>query len=271
MVMLLSATFTGIAAISCSSDEFYGFEEGFDNNKAITYGFVSDTLSFLDISSTDTRRMSEYDYDAIYLATKRIEQILNRSIQLDSIKNYVYLNMSDSIFAFALNTIKNTKTFYQSFNNKKRNKNNNREEGFSISGKDCVGQAIAFHFNKDVDSINAILSSHFANYVSNGVPYALLEDAFGYCDINSTVQTNIGSGGKTILIIKPVGSDYHAMNMLNAGYDFDESCYYIQARDKNNSSVFFKLNGSSLPRSTLSHPGIAIDKFYVVSLKDKNP
>lgn len=246
-VSVLSFTIT-----SCSSDNFYGFDFNLDEYDNTNNLLKFNNEPFLNISTSDFNKMTDSDYKNLSNAICRIKNNFGNGTFLET--QSINYNISDSLFLLAYSTLENTQNFCLSFTNKlnKRAKTNNREESFVISGKDCVGQAIAYSLSLDIDKTNSILANKFKDYYSSGVPYESLEDAFAECNANNTANTTLydtntsTSSTKDVLIIKPEDDDYHAMNILSI--QNDNNIYHVYARDKNYSSVCFDLNGSSLPR-----------------------
>lgn len=245
-VSILSFTITG-----CSSDELYGFDDNFSEygNEEIL-SFNNDL--FLSISTSDFYLMTDVDYLNLSKAIARIENDFNNGATQMS-NNGIY-NISDTLYMLAYTTLENKQLFLSSLSSDKtkRKKNNNRELNFTISGKDCVGQAIAYSlYPNKVDSINSILANHFSNYYSNGIPYASLETAFDLCGANYSKNTNlyVVTNSYDVVIIKPTQGDYHAMNINSVVYDSETGSYIVWCRDKNYNDVPFVFYGTSLPRN----------------------
>ena len=252
--------------ISCSSNEFHRIEDGYDREEVLGHGMDIDMSEFLDITSTNHRTMIQSDFETLHKAITRIEKFYDDDF---FVLDNNALNMSDSLYLLACKIIHNTNNLFSPCNSKiKRVKNSNRESSFTISGSDCVGQAIARKFSLNVDSINTILANKYPTYNTQGVPYGKLEEAFDECGLNYTKGTIVnGTGSYNILIIKPTSSnDYHAMNIISSGIGADMD-YFIEAMDKNNDEVMFTLSSRYLPRNCVSHLGITIDKYYIVSQK----
>lgn len=233
---------------SCSNDDFGAFDFYLDEKDNTNILLSFDNEPYLSISTSDYKKMTNTDFENLSFAINRIKK---SGATFDT--NSIYYNISDTLFLVAYSTLHNTQNFYSNYNNKlKRIKNNNREGSFVITGKDCVGQAIAYSLYLDVDNTNSILAQEFTNYYSQGVPYDNLEEAFDKCGANHTRNTTLydtstnTSITSDVLIIKPENGDYHAMNILSVQIINNE--YYVYARDKNYSSVCFVVNGASLPR-----------------------
>lgn len=249
--LALFAFVISVSVVSCSNDEFFGFDSDFsyyDNEKNLSF----DNELFLNISTSDFRQMTNTDYLNLSKAIARIENDFNNGIAKES-KGYTY-NMSNTLYTLAYTTLDNTRHFFAtiSSNTTKRVKNNNREVVFEINGKDCVGQAIAYSlYPGKADSINSILANNFSNYFSNGIPYLSLDTAFDKCGANYTpysrlytTETNTSSS-YDVLIIKPSSGDYHAMNILSVA-----ECgpyFEVYAHDKNYDGIYFYANRATFP------------------------
>ena len=253
-------------ATSCSNDYFFGFDSGY-SNFSDDYASVRlfATEPFLSISTSNLEEMDDADFNSLSKAITRIESSFNNGTLIND-RGMSY-NLSDTLFSLAHNTIVNTRNFFTMYSSSiKRVKNLNGEGNFYISGYDCVGQAIAYALNLNVDSINNILANSFPNYYSSGIPCNMIETAFSICGSNFSKFTNIAgySGNYDVLLIKPIsGGDSHAMNILSIHYNTQSLCYTVYARDKNFSSVFFYVYGDCLPQRFYDNSnGFFMNSYY---------
>lgn len=233
-------------AASCSSDAFFGFDDDLTNNHYDNNSFKSfANESFISISTSDFRQMTNVDFLNLNTAITRIESDFNKDIAKGS-RGYMY-NMTDTLFNLAYTVLDNTRKFFAAFssdNTIKRVKNKNREVVFEIRGTDCVGQAIAYSlYPEKADSINSILANYFPSYNSRGVPYDSIEVAFDLCranySSNSQLYTTNTSTSNTsdVLFIEPPKGDYHAMNIISVTYK--DNIYTVLAHDKNFDEIEF--------------------------------
>jgi hypothetical protein len=202
-------------ATSCSNDDFFGFEDETTNlgllssqNNITSRGYI-DTLDYLSISSNSTINLTANEIINLHQAINRIELLTDygRLSRPNSGSSY---NMSDTLFTLANKIIANTRSLNLLLANKnERVKDGNREGGgFVISGKDCVGQAIAKRFHLNADSINTLLAGTIPNYYTNGVPLAMMNTAFSACGVSGSL--------KTTLPLSDLGSyDMLLLDMLN--------------------------------------------------------
>ena len=120
MVKLLLTAFTGIAAISCSSDEFFGFEEQYDfKDDKIDCSIQKKYDIFISLESYDFKKWTLEDLKKISQAEDRMEIIFNNGTYAIGAKSAYAVNISDSLF----NMIKGDYEYTNSILNKNRYKN----------------------------------------------------------------------------------------------------------------------------------------------------
>jgi hypothetical protein len=261
-------------ATSCSNDDFFGFEDETTNlgllssqNNITSRGYI-DTLDYLSISSNSTINLTANEIINLHQAINRIELLTDygRLSRPNSGSSY---NMSDTLFTLANKIIANTRSLNLLLANKnERVKDGNREGGgFVISGKDCVGQAIAKRFHLNADSINTLLAGTIPNYYTNGVPLAMMNTAFSACGVSGSLKTTLplsDLGSYDMLLLDMLNNqDYHAMNITSISYANQK--YTIIACDKNNFDVYFTLNRSNLPSVCEEYSNLKINCYYVLS------
>lgn len=165
MVMLLFATFTGIAAISCSSDEFYGFDSKEDIELNILS--VKNYQNYLELSRYDQgSEMSQSDFEILCEAESRLDFSTKKGLIIIAQTSGSEVNISEDLFKYIknnydhLNKIRN----YSKQKAAKRVKRNNPEGDYNSKDHNGIAHSIAGTLSIPIEYVDSVLNVHFIEY-----------------------------------------------------------------------------------------------------------
>lgn len=210
--MIVGMTFSILtfAMTSCSSDDFYGFDD------EIIKSGLYDNQAFLDLSDyNDLSHLSSNDLTILSEAEKRIDIKLKGGLYEIKYRNGAEVNISERLFNYITENYNHLNTIAKSYGKIKRTKGSGPESG--LMGKDCVPIAISHYCNVDYQTVvNALLGKTFT-----------LVDAVKLFKKDACEQTSLTTGsGSGILVLYE-----HAVNLESVSQVPGESNYYVYYKD----------------------------------------
>jgi len=171
-VYVISSTF-----ISCSNDEFFGFDDDYYNE---LYNKCKSS-DFLDLTSIDLNNLSNSDLSVITQAINRMG-IITPEGTIGSLPSHNNFNLSDNLFNIIVGLFNKTNTLVSNRNDHKRKKNTNRETDVIL---DCFVISLSNygHGAPSYDEIASICSKKDPNWRRHGVLEGLKESIFIACGV----------------------------------------------------------------------------------------
>lgn len=187
-ICLAIAAIVMISVNSCNNEENLELES-IDNTKYITRSTGIDYSDFLTISTTETAKWTEEDFEAIDKAIERF-----RIVYSDTENRYKYeissgteINISDSLYKCITDMISHTNKIFAEADETKitRMKTRAAESSSSSIPNDCVPAAIS-HMGK-----NAPTYENAIEKCDKMFPYWRDKGGVSYCDIKSFIEVYV--------------------------------------------------------------------------------
>ena len=161
-----------MAMVACTSDEWFELEN--QDETIDCYGTRADIdYKYLDIKESSIQKFTKEDWDNIIEASARLTINVKKNGLYSILEsNGREVNISEKLFSIV-------KQFYDNSNNIlaqktkriRRLKRSSPEQIIPTGGTqtDCVGEAIAYYYNLDINVVNDSLSRVFPCYADSGI------------------------------------------------------------------------------------------------------